>query len=35
MIQQRLGWQPSITLRDGLERTYAWIHDEHVRKYGD
>ena len=35
MIQSKLGWQPSITLRAGLERTYAWIHDEHVRKYGD
>lgn len=27
-IQARLGWQPSISLRHGLERTYAWIHDE-------
>ncbi len=35
MIQNRLGWQPSISLRDGLERTFAWIHDEHLRKYGD
>lgn len=35
MIQNRLRWQPSITLRAGLERTYAWIHDEHVQKYGD
>lgn len=22
-----LGWEPSITLRDGLERTYAWVYD--------
>ncbi|WP_229052219.1 NAD-dependent epimerase/dehydratase family protein [Aeromicrobium sp. Leaf350] len=22
------GWEPSITLHDGLERTYAWIHDQ-------
>ncbi len=28
LISERLGWEPSITLRDGLERTYAWIHDE-------
>jgi nucleoside-diphosphate-sugar epimerase len=28
LIQQELGWQPSIGLEDGLERTYAWIHDE-------
>jgi GDP-D-mannose 3',5'-epimerase len=25
---ERLGWEPSISLRDGLERTYAWIYDE-------
>ena len=22
------GWEPSITLRDGLERTYSWIYDQ-------
>jgi nucleoside-diphosphate-sugar epimerase len=27
-IEQILGWQPSICLRDGLEKTYAWIYDE-------
>jgi len=27
-IQQELGWQPSIRLEDGLERTYRWIYDE-------
>ncbi|MDX6750235.1 NAD-dependent epimerase/dehydratase family protein [Geminicoccaceae bacterium 1502E] len=26
-IRAELGWEPSIPLRDGLERTYAWIHD--------
>ncbi len=25
MIKDRLGWEPSISLRTGLERTYAWI----------
>jgi nucleoside-diphosphate-sugar epimerase len=29
-IQQRLGWAPGIRLRDGLEQTYRWIHDEVV-----
>jgi GDP-D-mannose 3', 5'-epimerase len=35
MIQRELGWEPSIRLRDGMERTYRWIHDEYIRKYGD
>jgi len=30
LIRQRLGWEPSISLRDGLERTYAWIYDQLV-----
>lgn len=28
MIQERLGWEPSISLHDGLEKTYAWIFDQ-------
>lgn len=28
LIKQKLGWEPSITLRAGLEKTYAWIHDQ-------
>lgn len=28
MILERLGWQPSIRLRHGLERTYRWIEEE-------
>jgi nucleoside-diphosphate-sugar epimerase len=31
MIQERLGWQPSIPLEDGMERTYRWIYDEVTR----
>jgi len=27
-IQALLNWQPSISLRDGLEETYRWIYDE-------
>jgi nucleoside-diphosphate-sugar epimerase len=34
-IKVALGWEPSIRLRDGMERTYRWIHDEYVKKYGD
>jgi GDP-D-mannose 3',5'-epimerase len=28
LIQERLGWAPSISLREGLEATYRWIYDE-------
>jgi nucleoside-diphosphate-sugar epimerase len=27
-IVERYGWEPSISLRDGLEKTYAWIYDQ-------
>jgi len=33
-IGDLLGWEPSIRLRDGMERTYAWIWDEYVAKHG-
>lgn len=33
-IRQVLGWAPSITLRQGLEKTYPWI-EEQVSKAGD
>lgn len=28
MIQERLGWQPSTCLRDGMEKTYRWIEEQ-------
>ena len=28
LIEEKLGWEPSIRLRDGLERTYRWIEQE-------
>jgi len=28
LINQLLGWEPSISLMSGLEKTYAWIYDE-------
>ena len=34
-IKAALGWEPSIRLRDGMERTYRWIHDAYTRKYRD
>jgi nucleoside-diphosphate-sugar epimerase len=27
-IQEIMGWQPSISLRDGMEKTYRWIYDK-------
>lgn len=29
-IQRYLGWAPGTRLRDGLERTYAWIYQQYV-----
>lgn len=28
LIKQLLNWEPSITLQDGLEKTYRWIYDQ-------
>jgi len=27
-IRELLGWEPSISLREGMEKTYAWIYDQ-------
>ena len=35
LIKQHLGWEPSIKLRDGMAKTYAWIDNEYVAKYGE
>lgn len=32
-LRAALGWEPSIRLHDGMEKTYRWIYDEFVRKY--
>jgi GDP-D-mannose 3',5'-epimerase len=34
LIQKYFGWEPSIRLREGMEKTYAWIHDQYMAKYG-
>lgn len=31
-IKAELGWEPSITLQEGLEKTYAWIYDQLGRR---
>jgi GDP-D-mannose 3', 5'-epimerase len=28
LIEERLGWAPSVSLQDGLSQTYRWIFDE-------
>ncbi len=28
LIKEKLGWAPSMRLRDGMEKTYRWIHEE-------
>ena len=36
LIHKYLGWEPSITLRNGLEKTYAWINEQYLlREKGD
>ena len=33
MFHSIYGWEPSITLHDGLERTYGWIYDQIKSRY--
>ncbi|MCG8448188.1 MAG: NAD-dependent epimerase/dehydratase family protein [Pirellulales bacterium] len=33
LIQKYLGWAPGIRLRDGMEKTYAWIEQEYQKKH--
>ena len=28
LIQEKLGWAPSRSLRDGMEKTYAWVSQQ-------
>ncbi len=32
MIIEKLGWAPSTSLRDGIEKTYAWIFDQYTAR---
>ncbi len=32
LINKYMGWEPNIRLRDGLEKTYAWIYGEMTKK---
>jgi nucleoside-diphosphate-sugar epimerase len=31
LIKKLLNWEPSIPLRTGMEKTYAWIYDQYVK----
>jgi GDP-D-mannose 3',5'-epimerase len=31
LIRKYLGWEPSITLKDGLKKTYNWIREQMIR----
>jgi nucleoside-diphosphate-sugar epimerase len=33
LIRKVFNWEPSTRLRDGLERTYAWIHDQMAPRF--
>jgi GDP-D-mannose 3',5'-epimerase len=35
MILDRLGWEPSISLRSGMEQTYRWVSDQVARVEAD
>ncbi|HEX2749079.1 MAG TPA: NAD-dependent epimerase/dehydratase family protein [Verrucomicrobiales bacterium] len=28
LIKEKFGWAPEVKLRDGMEKTYAWIYDQ-------
>ncbi|MBZ5632547.1 MAG: NAD-dependent epimerase/dehydratase family protein [Acidobacteriia bacterium] len=30
LIKKYLGWEPNIPLRQGMEKTYAWIYDQYM-----
>jgi nucleoside-diphosphate-sugar epimerase len=32
LIKKLLGWEPNVRLRDGMEKTYAWIYDQMVSR---
>ncbi len=34
LIQKYLGWEPSIRLRDGMAKTYAWIESQMLAPVG-
>jgi nucleoside-diphosphate-sugar epimerase len=33
-LRSAIGWEPQVSLRSGLEKTYKWVHDAYLRRYG-
>jgi GDP-D-mannose 3',5'-epimerase len=33
LIKKVFGWEPDTKLRDGLEKTYGWIHEQMAGRY--
>ncbi len=33
-ILDYLGWEPGISLRDGMAKTYEWIYGEYSKTHG-
>ncbi len=32
LIKKLLHWEPSVSLREGLEKTYRWIYDQYLAR---
>ena len=35
LIKQKLGWAPSVSLREGMQKTYRWIYEEMHKRSGE
>jgi len=33
-LRAATGWEPRVSLREGLEKTWKWVHDAYLRRYG-
>jgi GDP-D-mannose 3',5'-epimerase len=32
LIREKLGWDYKMTLKEGLEKTYKWIHEQSIKQ---
>ncbi|GMQ80011.1 MAG: hypothetical protein BMS9Abin03_478 [Thermodesulfobacteriota bacterium] len=35
LIEEKLGWKPTKTLKEGMEKTYQWIEEQVTRNRWD